>query len=133
MRDYQPTRSKYWLDRRLYRRTLATIRDYSRMVEEVSDIITNSPSHDNNGGGRSTLPSNPTEKIAIRIAELQREIHIIERSLDVIPEEYQEGVWLNIIEDKSYPIENGKRTYSMYKQRYIYEVAVRMGWAYRED
>lgn len=131
MRDYQP-KGKYWLDRRLYRRTLATIRDYNRMIEDVANFITRSPNHDTNGG-RSSLPSNPTENIAIRIASMQREIRIIEDSLSVIPEDYQEGVWLNVTQDRKYPIESSKSTYSKYKQKYIYEVAVRMGWAYKED
>lgn len=132
MRDYQP-KGKYYLDRRLYRRTLATIRDYSRMVEVVGDIILATPDHDNNGGGKSSLPSAPTENIAIMISDLERQIRIIENSLDIIPDEYKEGVWMNVTQDKSYPVESSKRTYSMYKQLFIYEVAVRMGWAYRED
>lgn len=127
MRYYQPN-YKYTLDRTLYKRTVSTIQDYQRMVEEVAEILTSSPVIDNNGGGRSSLPSTPTEGLAIRVANLERQIHIIEESIKAIPKEYREGVWYNIMEGRKYPITESRRTYSRYKQIYIYEVAKRFDW-----
>lgn len=132
MRNYQ-LKGKYTLEKSLYKRTIATIQDYDRMVEELGDILTSTPSHDNNGGGRSNLPTQPTENLALRITELNNQLRIISNSLSVVPHKYREGVWYNITKDKAYPVFDSKRTYSRYKQIFIYEVAKRMGWVYSEE
>ena len=132
MRNYQP-KGKYTLEKSLYKRTIATIQDYDRMVEDVGRILTSSPSHDNNGGGRSNMPTQPTEAMALRITELNKQIRAISNSLSVVPHEYREGVWYNITKGKAYPVFYSKRTYSRYKQIFIYEVAKRMGWVYEEE
>ena len=89
MRDYQPKKQNpYHLPHTLYRRVLALVRDYPRMVQVREAIIYESPE---NAGGRSSM-GRPTENKALRIETLSDDIRAIERALDKIPREYRQGV-----------------------------------------
>ena len=128
VRDYQPQKNnQYLLPYSLYRKTLAFIRDYERMRLEYTHIGQESPPPPD-GMPRGSSSGNPTERNGIRRAELHDSIKAIEDALDMLPEEYRKGVWRNIIEYKRYPKDADVRTYSRYKQRFIYHVAHNLFW-----
>ena len=61
MRDYQPHKSNpYRLPQTLYRRVLATVRDYDRMAAEYKEIAHETASGD--GQPRSSIPGDPVIK-----------------------------------------------------------------------
>lgn len=128
MRDYQPYKNnKYLLPRPLYKMTLAFIRDHKRKKEEYAAIIEASPPPPD-GQPRGSGASNPTERDGIRRAELQNSIKAVNDALDLIPEEYRVGIWLNIVAYQRYPDDADPRTYRTHKQRFIWHVAHNMFW-----
>ena len=52
----------------------------------------------------------------------------VEKAKKEIPEEYQAGVWQNIIYDARYPDDADRHTYGKWKARFVYHVARYMGW-----
>ena len=128
MRDYQPkVNNRYWLPRSLYRRTLALIRDYFRMVED-HDNIPEETSSGSQGGGSGT--GDRTGSAAIRMERIAKDIDIIDRALKMIPEEYRPGVWASVQFYVPYPKDADKSTYSRYKGMFIYYVAKFEGWTW---
>lgn len=128
MRDYQLQKGEHTMPYSCYRRTVAAIRDVPRLREMVDDMIDATPERDTNGGGRSSTTSNPTESIAIRISVPMRDIRAIEGALEVVPAAYREAIWWNIMTGRAYPPKLSKRTAGRYKQKYVYEVAQRLGY-----
>ena len=128
MRDYLPNKNnEYLLPRTLYRLTLALIRDYERRDEEYNSIAEESPPPPD-GQPKGTKSGNPTERNGIRCAEKSDAIKAIDDALGMIPEEYREGVWYSITQNRRYPDDADPRTYSRYKQKFIYLVAHKMFW-----
>lgn len=123
MRDYQPKKqNQYYLPHTLYRRVLALVRDYPRLVREREDMIYESP--EGTGGGRGGV-GRPTENKALRIATMDDDIRAIERALEKLPREYRQGVLDNILfgtrqADLSYAAE---RTWQRWKSRFLWHVA----------
>ena len=112
MRDYQPYKNnKYLLPKPLYRMTLAFIRDHKRKVAEYENLIEKSPPPPD-GQPRGSATGDPTERDGIRRAELKSAIDAVDKALELIPEEYRKGVWLNITQYKRYPDDAAPRTYA---------------------
>ena len=127
-RDYQAHKNNpYYLQRPLYKMTLAFIRDHDRKVSEYNDLAEASPPP-SEGQIRSFTAGSPTERAGIRRAEMRVAIDAVNRALDKVPEEYRQGVWDNITKYKKYPADASARTYRTYKQRFIYFVAHNMFW-----
>lgn len=124
MRDYQPEKNNpYWLPATLYRRTLALIRDYDRMVKEHDDIPTDTSKE---GGGGGT--GDRTGSAGVHAAEIARDIAAIDHAMEMIPKEYRGGVWQSVAYSLAYPKDADRRTYSRQKSRFIFFVAVNKGW-----
>ena len=130
MRDYQPQKNNpYWLERSLYVRTLSLIRDYNRMKSECADIPEQGKSlSDLDGMPHGTNISDETFHKVNQMSRYWEDMKAVEQSLNLIPEEYQNGVWYNITEHIRYPDDADKRTYATYKQRFIFHVAYNKGW-----
>ena len=95
MRDYQPHKNNpYWLPNTLYRRVLAVVRDYDRMVKEYKEIVHETASGD--GQPRSPVPGDPVERKVERMDRLWQDIRAIEMALIHVPPEYRQGVLKNI-------------------------------------
>lgn len=126
MRDYQPYKTKYRLPREVYHQTLWVIRDYSRMKAEEDAIIFESPAPpDGQPHGTATLDE--TFSKAARREERIRKTRAIETALEIVPEEYRRGVWDSVQEQKAFPLDADRSTYSRWKSRFIWEAANRLG------
>ena len=120
-RDYQPKKSKYILPRAVYHSTLWIIRDYSRMVECVNDVILSSPAPD--GMPKGSNISDPTAMKAMSLPAVTGRIRAIEEAKRDIPEEYMKGIWNNIQYGSPFPDDAHRVTYSKYKSKYVFSVA----------
>lgn len=128
MRDYQAQKNNpYYLERTLYRATLAVIRDYDRLRAEYDSILSASPAPPD-GMPRSTKISDPTGRDAVRRAEMSRKLRAVEDALSCVPEEYRRGVWESAAYYKRYPDDADRTTYWRYKARFIYNVAQNLSW-----
>lgn len=125
MRDYQAKKNPYYLEHTLYRRVLALVRDYPRMVEMREAILYESPKEPGGGHG----PGRPTESKALRMATLDDDIRAIERALDKIPREYRQGVMDNILAGRRMDDMIGARsTWSRWRGRFLWYVARNRRW-----
>ena len=121
MTNYINTSNPYTLPDTLYRRVIATIRDYDRRKAEYDDLCGGSPSSmHSNIHRRKGVRSNPTENTAIRREELFRELHAIEQALFTVPEKYRDGIMGNIMFPRSgYPKNAHVDTYRIWKRKFI--------------
>lgn len=108
------------LDRSIYFQTIWYIRRYWDFLIEYEDIINGSPIPSE---VKSSSPSNPTEAKYFRAEKVKKEIDIIEAALDIVPEEYREGILCNIILRERYPSNFNSKTYKKWKRRFVYAVA----------
>ena len=122
-RDYQRTRRNQWvLPHNLYRQTLYAIRDYPRIKEEYEDLLQGSRA-DIDGQPKGNNVGDPTASTAVKAEKLHNQIRAIDNAKKVIPPEYMQGVWNNILYGRPYPLDAGRATYARWKSRFIYEVA----------
>lgn len=119
-------RKKYRLPKEVYMKTLWHIRDYPRLKEECEALFGGAPLMD--GQPKGNTPGDPTGQIAVKYAELSDGIRAVEESLREIPKEYRQGVLDNIVLRIRYPDYAHENTWRYYRQRFIYGVAVRLGF-----
>ena len=127
MRDYQRIRNNpYYLEHTVYRRALALVRDYPRMLQAREAIILESPDGQS-GHGHSI--GRPTETKALRIEALDDDIRIVDRALSRIPEAFRQGVLDNIIYGKRREdLPGAGSTWSRWRGRLLYFVAKGKKW-----
>lgn len=126
MRDYQKKKNNpYKLPKFLYKQTLNLIRDYYRLKEEYDDMLNSST---NASAGKGSMPGDPTGAKVIKLEKLSERISAIEKAKRNIANEYEQGVWNNIVHEAAYPNDADRRTYGRYKARFIFEVAKNMNW-----
>lgn len=124
MKDYQPT-TKYVLPQAIYHQTVWKVRDYYRLRALLDAELFSSPAPPDGqprGGGKA-------DEVATKAMRRERaleEVGIIEGELQLLPAEYQVGVWKNIQYRQPYPEDASRSTYSLQKQRYLYEVAKKL-------
>lgn len=123
MRDYQPIKNNpYILPHALYMQVVWLIRDYDRMREEYESSLEKSPApHD--GQPRSGSNVDSTQQKALTRVNLWTKIEAVDQALNTVPEEYQQGVWNNVVYRVRYPDDAEPRTYRRYKSKFIYMVA----------
>lgn len=92
----------------------------------MEDIILATPEHDGHPKGNNI--SDPTAAKAMKITESARIVRVIDEELEKIQEEYRTGVWRSIMYGERYPDDADVRTYSRHKGRFVYNVAVRLGY-----
>lgn len=123
MRDYQPHKNNpYWLPNTLYRRVLAVVRDYDRMVEEYKEIVHETASGD--GQPRSPVPGDPVERKVERMDRLWQDIRAIELALARIPKDLQKPI-IQKVKTDHWPMDVpiGKNGPGYWKKRFLYWVA----------
>lgn len=127
MRDYQRQKNnKYILPTPVWNQTLWQIRDYYRLKEKADDLIMQS--HDDNEPVASSAISDPTFRLAVKREKYVRIIDVIDSEKRKIPKEYQCGVWNNIMYRERFPDDAHRNTYSMWKSRFVFNVAERLGF-----
>lgn len=126
-RDYQrKINNRYKLPKAIYHQTLWIIRDYERVKKQLENTLNCSNSNkDINSFIQTNRTSNPVLNEVIKRDKYFNYVKIIEKSLNVIPTEYQKGVWDNITKYKAYPLNADRSTYGRYKSKFIHEVAER--------
>lgn len=126
-RDYQrKINNRYKLPKAIYHQTLWIIRDYERVKRQLENTLNCSNSNkDINSFIQTNRTSNPVLNEVIKRDKYFNYVKIIEKSLNVIPTEYQKGVWDNITKYKAYPLNADRSTYGRYKSKFIHEVAER--------
>lgn len=124
MRDYQPKRNPWYLEHTVYRRALALVRDYPRMVRARDAIILSSPE-----GRGGSGPGRPTEQKALRIEAIDDDIRVVDKALGRIPEVFRRGVMDNIVYGKRMDDLPGARsTWSRWRARLLWHVARGKRW-----
>lgn len=126
MSDYQRTKfTKYKLGRELYNKTLWRIRDYNRLKDVANSLIDASPD--------PRQPQSKTNKITDTVSDIVakrekyiKEIDVIDKCLELIPQEYRKGIWNNIMYNEPYPIYADRSTYGRWKSKFIYDVAQKL-------
>ena len=127
MRDYQRTKGKYILPDAVYHQVLWQIRDYYRLKTEAEAII------EETGGimGDGMPHGSPKDdgifrKVERRMALLSL-VEMVDAEMAMIPKEYQQGVWRNILYRTAFPQDADRTTYARYKSRMIFNIAKRQG------
>ena len=126
-RDYQrKLNNKYRLPREVYHLTLWQIRDYYRMKDEADAILEESPPPPD-GQPKGQKTGDEVASKAMRREDYLRKTKAIEYALDIVPPEYQKGVWKSVVYADPFPIDAARSTYGMWKSRFVYECAYRLG------
>ena len=60
---------------------------------------------------------------AIRRETMLSTVRVIEKKKQMIPKEYRDGVWNNILFGTAYPDDADRSTYGRYKSKFVYSVA----------
>lgn len=128
MRDYQRVKkNKYILPTTVYNKTIWTIRDYYRLKERAEDYLTISSIQNDK---EKVSPTNKIEDMvanaAIKREEFINIVNVIDKSIKIIPMEYQKGIWNNIIAQRPYPQNANRSTYGRYKSKFIFKVAEKL-------
>ena len=129
MRDYQPHKNNpYWLEPTAYRRALAVVRDYDRMVRDYREGFLETSRPDGQPG--SNLPGDPVERRVERLDRLYQDIRVVEHALSRLPREYRGGVLRNI-QQGGWPVDvpAHPNTWSKWRGRFLFFVAQGMGLA----
>ena len=127
MKEYQPEKNNpYWLPQNLYMSTLYAIRDYQRLKDEYDDMFETTQSND--GQPRGTKVGDPTAQKAAEVSNIGERVKAIQRAEEVIPREYREGIWNNILYKQHYPKIADRATWSRQRCKFIYFVAKNMRW-----
>ena len=129
MRDYQPHKNNpYWLEPTVYRRVLALVRDYDRMVRDYNSIL-HETGGVSDGQPRAASPGDPVSRKVERMDALWSDIRAVETALIQIPAEYRQGV-LNNIRAGGWPadVPANRKTWSKWRCRFLFYAAKKMNW-----
>lgn len=130
MRDYQRQKNnKYQLPTTVYHKTLWSIRDYYRVKETLNSLADTSLgiAYDRDKvqtSGNSDVVFNA----AIKYGEAKTLIDCIDKARNKMPDEYQQGVWNNILFYNSFPRDADRSTYGRVKSKFIFDVAEGLGY-----
>ena len=123
MKDGQRKKNnKYILPQQVWLQTINLIRDYYRMKEVADDLIATAPVKD--GTGIRSGVSDPTFAKVVKRERHVKMTDIIDEEKNKIPVEYRHGVWNSIMYRTPYPLDADRSTYSRWKSRFVYNVAV---------
>ena len=123
MRDYQRQKNnKYNLPTEVYHQTVWQIRDYDRLKAKAQDILDECAKLSDGQPRGTDIQDIVAQKVIKRDAFIEK-TRAIEKALDTIPYEYQNGVWNSILYFERYPRDAAVSTYGSYKSKFIYKTA----------
>lgn len=126
MKNYQPTKSQYTLPKSIYYRVIYFVRDYPRLLEEIDAILEATPPPSETPEVQKQRNIRATETVNLKYSEIKKDIRDIEETLiQAVPPEARKAIMSSIIYGESYPLDLDRRTYSRYKQKFIYRLAER--------
>ncbi len=126
MKDYQrKIKNKYILPKEVYNQTVWQIRDYYRLKDYADSILLAAPFLLDGMPKPKTINDDVLKKVLKR-EEAINIISVIDNELLKIPDEYRDGVWLNIMNFKAYPCNADRTTYARYKSKFIFSIANRL-------
>ena len=129
MSEYQPkSAGRYWLPHDLYMRTIYLVRGYDRIKAEHDSIPGGSPAPPD-GQPRGTAPGKPTEREALRMAELLGDLRAVEKALELLPQEYRRPVFEVVAHRaraSAFPV--SRRTMTRMRAVFIWHAAFFKGW-----
>lgn len=124
MKKYNPKTGPYTLPRSTYFRMVYLVKDYPRLCEEVDAILEATPPQTETPEIQRQRNIKATETTNLRYAAVMKDIRDIEDALQkAVPPEAQKAILSSIINNERYPIDKDRRTYSNYKQKFIYILA----------
>lgn len=125
MRDYQRVKNnKYQLPSTVYHKTIWTIRDYYRVKESLNDLADTSTgiAYDKDKV-QTSGNSDMTFNAALRYGDAKKIVDVIEEARRMMPDEYQQGVWNNLLFCNAFPPDANRSTYGRVKSKFIHDVA----------
>ena len=124
MKIYQNKTGAYTLPRSVYYRMIYFIKDYPRLIDAADALLEATPTPTETPEIQRQRNLQATETANIKYAEFMKDIREIESALKKsVPADAQAAILRAVIYDAPYPIDKDKRTYSRYKQRFIYTLA----------
>lgn len=116
---------KYSLEKEVYFETIWYIRQYPSLLREYEEVMSGSwGKMKMDGMPHGTSKTDMVAATAERLANIAGKISPIQKAINRIPEEYQKGILMNIIDRKPYPIEADLSTWKRWKRRFVYYVAM---------
>ena len=118
---------EWWIeDRHVYQRTISTIRSFRRTKDMYMSII-DLDAVASDGMPHGTVISDTTGSKAMRVERYMEELDAIEAAIMSVPSLYRAGVWAHCIDGKDFPTDADRKTYSKWKQCFIYHAAENLG------
>lgn len=128
MSEYQQKKMKsYLLPEAVYRQALWAVKDLPRMREKLMELeqsIDRLPQTYTGQPRCSGIHADLTAARAGQMASLAMRIRIIEDSLKIVPEKYQDGILDKVAYGVPYPDLHHSNTWKRWQQVFLYQVAV---------
>lgn len=127
MKYYQPKSSELTVYER--KMAVALVQGYDQIQKELDDMIQNSIIMD--GQPKGNLTGDPTGAAVLRREKKRTKIEAIDNALLTIPPEYRKTVFLWVKSGLTLEECGGhahRNTFSHWKEVFLKEVAVNMGW-----
>ena len=124
---YSPKKSEYAMPKSVYYRMVYLVKDYPRLCEEAESILLATPPQTETPEIQRQRNITAQETQSLKYAAIMADVRDIEDALQVIPSDARMAILASIIQNKSYPLDRSNRTYSRYKQYYLYTLAKKRG------
>lgn len=123
MKEYQPKKTSYILDRETYLSTLWMIRSYYKCKLEVNEKLGLSAVVNDglpNGSGTGDPTARKAEKLLGSYA--YRVVAAVDEALRYVQEDMRDGVWKSVMWRTPYPLVPSERTWGREKAKFVFMV-----------
>ena len=123
---YNPKKGVYAVPDTVYLRMVYLVKDYPRMCMTADSLLDATPPQTETPEIQRQRNIKATETNNLKYAAIMSDIRDVEAALTAtVPPESQKAILHAIINNTRYPIDKDRRTYTRYKQHFIYELAKR--------
>lgn len=124
MKIYNPKKGVYTLPKSVYYRVLYIVKDYPRLLQDADAMLEATPPQTETPEIQRQRNLRATETNNLKYTEIMKDIRDIENALkDAVPDDAQKAILSSIINNTPYPLDKDRRTYSRYKQKFLYILA----------